>query len=467
MNPLRWVRWKVVGVLAVLGLAVYFLGLDKMALGQINAAGKESASARWSIAGFALGILGGDAELRDLILAPVAKAKASATSTGAGGAEEKVFNAAGVKADLSMLSLLEGRCVVDEVVLDAPQLLLARRPDGSVNVEDVGPPVEEGPATTVGDVKGWVDSLKKWHDRIQKIREKLPRKGERKPAEKKGTGVDYSRAATYPFEGRPAFLVRELRSENLDVRFSDASSPQPIPPLEKGVLRVSNLSSSPTTQDEPTTFQIAGAIAGSPLLIEGTLDFRGDRSLISFKIDTGDLPASLVEAFAGPSLPVRLKAGTVGLKAILSLDGADGLLVDPRLSFKKLALEPKDPSGRIAGLKASEFASAFNDASSEMDEVVIDDLKIRGTLGAPQFEWGDTVKNLVVSGGKAFARKEAQKGLDQGKALLEKNLEKLPLPGGAAQVKDALKNLDAKALEGGLKGFFGGGKEAVAPPKKD
>jgi hypothetical protein len=39
MNPIHWVRWKVVAVLAVRGGLVYFLGLDKVALSRINAEG--------------------------------------------------------------------------------------------------------------------------------------------------------------------------------------------------------------------------------------------------------------------------------------------------------------------------------------------------------------------------------------------------------------------------------------------
>ena len=44
MNPLRWVRWKVVAVLAALGIVVYFLGLDRVALSQINSAGREKSN---------------------------------------------------------------------------------------------------------------------------------------------------------------------------------------------------------------------------------------------------------------------------------------------------------------------------------------------------------------------------------------------------------------------------------------
>ena len=61
------------------------------------------------------------------------------------GKEAKVLSAAGAKVDLSMLELLSRRYVVDQVVMDAPQLLIERRADGGTNVGDIGgAPPEEG-----------------------------------------------------------------------------------------------------------------------------------------------------------------------------------------------------------------------------------------------------------------------------------------------------------------------------------
>src|SRR5262245_4171421 len=101
MNPVRWVRWKVVAVLAVLGGIVYFLGLDKVALKEIKAAGRESKAAKGSVSDLALGLLMGNAQLKDLLVdtpdrgrQPAAAAAAAAGSAGGGGAADDVFNAA-------------------------------------------------------------------------------------------------------------------------------------------------------------------------------------------------------------------------------------------------------------------------------------------------------------------------------------------------------------------------------------
>ena len=59
MNPLRWVRWKVLAVLGVGIAAFYFFGLDKIALSKVNQAGDGSRAARWSVTDLALGLLGG------------------------------------------------------------------------------------------------------------------------------------------------------------------------------------------------------------------------------------------------------------------------------------------------------------------------------------------------------------------------------------------------------------------------
>ena len=122
MNPLRWVRWKVVMVLAVLGGVAYFLGLDSVALSQVNSAGKESRAARWSVKSLALGLLRGDAEFGDVL---VATPKGNAATTSAEG-KDNVFNAAKAEVDISMTSLLERRYVLDKVAVTAPKLTVTR-----------------------------------------------------------------------------------------------------------------------------------------------------------------------------------------------------------------------------------------------------------------------------------------------------------------------------------------------------
>jgi hypothetical protein len=461
MKPWRWVRWKVVTVLAVAIAAFYFLGLDKMALSKINQAGDGSRAARWSITDVALGILAGDVRLQDLQVATVRKPEAAA---GAGEAKEEVFHTAAADLDISVYEFLKGRYVVDQMELSAPRMKMVRRADGTVNAGDLGGPPEEPPAETkpARSPRDWYESLKKWHERIEKVRKWVPSRTskERKP----GFTADYSRAATYPFEGRPSFVVRKIAGSNLEIELRDESSAQPLPPLKNGKLEIRELTSSPTVQAEPTELDLSGDLGGTPLAIKGTVDLRGGKGLFSLNAETGDLPASLVAALVGESLPVNLKTGSVSLRARVLLDGEDRLEVVPRLAFKKLQLEPKDPRGKLAGFDAAQFTTAFNEAAGELEEVVIEDLKITGSLSAPRFEWGDTVKNLVVSGGKAFARKQAEKGLEKGREALGKELDKLPV---GKDVKEKLKDVDLKSIEKGLPGLQGiFGEKKEKPPEE-
>jgi uncharacterized protein DUF748 len=461
MNPLRWVRWKVVAVLAVLAGAVYFLGLDKVALSKLNTAGEESERARWSVRDIALGILAGNATLSDVNVAtPKGKAKpAGAADAGAAEVKEQVMSAAAAKVDLSVIEVLRKRFVVEEVELQAPKVSMTRRPDGSVNVGDLGgSPPEEAPPE--GPPRDWVGTIKKWYDRIQKIKKWVPERG-RKPEEREpGVAVDYSRRVTYPFEGRPSFVARKIVGKDLEITFKDEGGSESIPPLKNGRIEVFEVTSSPSVQAEATKFNLSGEIAGAPLKVEGTIDLRGEKSLFSIDAVTGDLPVALVKAFVGASLPVDLKTGTVGLTAKVLLDGADRLEVAPALKLKGITLEAKDPGGKIAGLDAAQFATAFNEASKELEQVEISDLKITGSLASPRFEWGETVKNLVVSGGKAFAKKQVDKGVEKGKEVLEKELEKLPV---GKDLKDKVKLDDLKK---GIPGIFGGSKEEKPATEK-
>lgn len=461
MNPLRWVRWKVVVVLAVIGLAGYFVGLDRIALSTLNSAGRQSNAARWAIEDLAFGLLAGNAELTQLLVdtapkrTPPREAPAAAAAPGRDG--ERVFNAAGVAVDVSTMSLLARRAIVEEVRLSAPQMLISRREDGSTNVGDLGEAPEEPETAPEGPPRDWVDTAKRWYDRIEKLRKWVPAK--REPEQKESGApwqVDYARAVTYPFADRPGIEIHRLIGENLEIGFRDAAEGRALPALKNGTLTIANVTSRPSVQKEPTTFMLKGDVEGAKLSLGGTVDFRGDRSLIDIEVDTGDLPASLVAAFVGPSLPVSLREGTIRVRGKVRLDGAEGILVEPRLAFKDVSLEAKDPDSKVAGQDAARFAKAFNEVSREIGEMEIADLRITGTLSDPRFEWGDTVKNLVMEGAKAFASKKATEAVDRGKAELEKRLDALPIPKEAAGVKDALggqlEGVDAKKV---LPGIFG------------
>jgi hypothetical protein len=472
MNPIRWVRWKVVAVLAVLGGVAYFLGLDKVALKEINSAGKESKAAKWSVSDFALGLLAGNAQLTDLLVDTPDRGRPQAAAAAA--SDDDVFNAALAQLDLSMGDLLSRRYFVDRAAMKGPKISVTRREDGTINIEDFGEPDPEAKPPAPGEVRDWFETAKRWYERFQKVREKVPER-KPKPPREPGFKADYSRGVTYPFEGRPTYGVREIALEDFEVSFHDDASKAAIPKLTNGKAAIREVTSAPGVQEKPTSFEISGDVAGSTLKLGGTLDLRGQKTVLNLtETDTGELDVKIIEAFVGESLPVKLTSGKVRVSFnSLLVDGVSALRVEPLLTFKGIQLEAKDPGGKIAGLPASQFVAAFNEASKDLSELVIADLRISGSLASPRFEWGDTVKNLVVSGGKAFAMKQAEKGIGVLKGKAAEELDKLRIP-GAEGLKEQLKDVKVddvkKTGEGLLKGIFGGAKspppEAPKPEEK-
>ena len=123
------------------------------------------------------------------------------------------------------------------------------------------------------------------------------------------------------------------------------------------------------------------------------------------------------------------------------------------------------PGARIAGFDGEKFCQAVN----EVGDLEISDLSIDGTLLRPEFHWGDTIKDLVISGGKAFARKQADKAIEKEsrklQGRLEKEMEKNP------ELKKVLPGIDLektlkKGVGGVLDGILGGKKPRKEPDQK-
>ncbi len=470
MNPLKWIRWKAVAVLGLLGAAVYALGLSGALLAHLNAAGRSSGAARFSAGGLGLGLLSGELRLEQFLVAPAPKGggkPGGAEQSPEAEASERAFTAERVEVDISALDLLSRRLVVDRVALVRPLVEIVRRPDGTANVGDLGegPAQEEAPPEALPEGArnplDWLGTVQRWYERIQRARKWVPKKPEAPKRGKAPWSADYSRAGEYPFRGRPGIEVREIVGEDLRIEFVDRAKGETLATIEQGLLRISNVTSSPSSQKETTSFEISGKLADSEVSLRGTVDFRGDRSQILLDVDLPGLPASLVGAFAGASLPVRLSSGKVGVRAHIALDGLDSMDVKPSLSFDGVTLEAKDPSGKIAGFEAERFVKAFNEASKEIGSFAIEDLRIHGPFFAPKFEWGESVRELVLSGAKAFAQKQIGRGLERAKEELGELLERAEIPAPAASgvkraLEETVEGIQSKGIEKLLPGVLGG-----------
>lgn len=459
MNPLKWIRWKVVIVLAVLFGGMYFFGLNPLARRQINELGAGGdLGARFKVDTVDLGLLEGRASFdRFLLGTPRGKTEE---------AKERVASADQIVCDLGMADLLSRRFAADELSITKPILSIQRRKDGTINVGEIGSKEPEKPS---GKPTDWVKAVNEWMEKLKKrAEERRKKQGEGEKPEKareKGLKADYTKVITYPFERIPRALVRKMSAQALEVRFEDETGAIKPPPIKNCKLEITNLSDRPEYSELPIGISLSGEIENAPIQITGTIDLRHleaggppiEKNDLNLRITASNIPLQqVVQSFAGESLEATFDKGTVDVNAEVRLNDFLNLKVNPLASelplfaLRGVHLTPK-PGSKIAGFDGAQFCNAVN----EVGELEVKDLEIGGTLLQPEFKWGDSIKELVLSGGKAYAKKQAQKGIEKAQGALEKELEKNPqlkkaLPGGV----DAQKTLEQGA-GGALDGLFG------------
>ncbi|MEM7230707.1 MAG: hypothetical protein AAF517_00945, partial [Planctomycetota bacterium] len=210
------------------------------------------------------------------------------------------------------------------------------------------------------------------------------------------------------------------------------------------------ISIRPNKHSQPITLALSGKIGGEELKLGLDLDLTKSISDYGIQFETGKLPASLISSFIGKSLPDELKEGTIQVRAKLDLDGEENLNLIPFLSFQGVQLATKAGQD-VAGQSGESFVRAFNEASKLLEDQPLDiaDLTITGKLSDPKFNWGDTVKNLVVNGGKAFVQNQLRKAEDKARELVDQGTQKLEAERAklASKVDAEKAKLEAKAEE--------------------
>ncbi|MCZ6794971.1 MAG: hypothetical protein O7J95_15315 [Planctomycetota bacterium] len=464
MNPLEWIRWRVLAAILVVGGLVYFLGVDSLVRWRINDLGARSTRARWHVGSVDLRIFSGHYGLADLLVAG-RRETAAAAGNSPDLAEARVFSAERASFDLGMDSLLCRRFVIERLEIHGPEMRIERRRDGSTNLDDVGEPEEEappespgeGPGVTAKDVEkaleaaqDWLETARKWYRRIEWLREKL-RGDEGASASEQEARDHYARRALYPFAGRPRIVIREVVASGLEIDFSEEGGSAALPRLEEGRISLKELSDRPTSHDRPIELSLEGLLERVRVALNVRLDLTGDAVVCEIRFDTGPLPARVIDAFVGRSLPVKLSEGTIGVTATVRLGARESLSVAPTLRFSGVRLATRPGARRVAGLDAREFVQAFNEASRLLDDATLEiaDLRITGTLSRPRFQWGDTVEKLVRQGARAFVQGEIEKAEAKGREVLEKEagkvlerldraLEQVP---GAKDIKEGLERI--------------------------
>jgi hypothetical protein len=485
MNPLNWIRWKVVFVLVVVVGGFYLFGLDPLSRWRVNELGASGEhGARWQVGGLDLGILTGDLGLEQLLV-DTPREKGRTTE------KNRTFSTEKLSFDLNMDQTLRRR-LHGSIQVQAPRLVVRRQKDGTINVGDIGgeesPPAPETPPKDWAKaIREWAEKLRKWEEARRKRQgedEKPPQPGDKPEAPRQPDfKVDYARRVSYPFENVVRFVAEEIVGSGLEIQLIDeAGAPAggdaaPIATLTDGEVRVENLSEKPSLYEEPITWTVSGKLAGVEVEIGGHLDLRKDATgapknefRLQARTKAGQgLPLALANLLAGDSLPMAFERGTVELDAEVDLLDLERLNIQPRFGFRDVVIKPREGVKTIAGVEAARFCTLFNDASKQLQVLEIKDLRLTGTLRQPKVEIGDTLRQLVTSGVKAVVDKQVQAGIEKGteklKGLIDEQLKDSP---AGEDLKKA-----GKSLGEGLKGILGGSKSSGSAepkpnePKKD
>ncbi len=463
LNPLRWVRWKVVIVLAIVFGGFYLLGLDPLSRWKLNDVGAEGAQgARWNVGALDLGILTGDFDFGK-VLVETARKQGRRTE------KNRAFSADSISIDFNANQALRKR-LWGSVELAAPQLVVRRSRDGSLNVEEIGeePPTKDDeiseskePTDWVGAVGRWLEKLKKWEERRRKWMGGKDEPSDEQPGKKK-IEIDTKRRITYPFEGITRFVAEKIEGSGLEIRFVDEadSGSGEIPPLTDGRLVIQNVSEKPSVHPEPISWEVSGNLGGGTVTLGGALDLRrgeGDappRNDLVVTLTGTQMPLSLANAFAGESLPMVFEKGTVDLVVTMTLTDFEQIDVRPSMQFINVEVSPRPGVKKIANTDAAVFCKHFNEAAKQLDKLVIDDLRITGTYLQPKIELGDTLVTLATSGARALVDKQVEKGIEKGKKELDRFLEKnAPDLKGSEETRKVIEGVE-KTLEKGLEGFL-------------
>ena len=468
MNPIHWIRWKVLIFLAVLIGGTSLFGLNPLARIGIKRLGSVSQSLQCQVQDIHLSPWAGHVSLTGFDLGKRTTPSGATTGTNGG----RIMSAESITFDLNMMDLLRRR-YQGELHVRAPKLILERNADGSMNINTVTAETGESETRNVptdwwATAQKWIDQIQQWDDRRRQIPERIPEEAKERleeAARRKASRfrVDYSKRVSYPFDNMVRFVAKRIVGEGLEISFLDHSPdgqpPAAIPPLKNGRIEITDVSDNPIAYSEPIQWTITGEIDNAPIKLSGSFDQRagrtGDRagamSALTFDFEADGLPIQLVQYFAGDRLPVHFDKGRVRVAARGVIGDWNQLDVDPVFGFRDAVVSPRAGARAIAGLDPEMFCRAFN----ELGTLELKDMHVAGTVRDPDIDIGNTLTDLVRSGGKAIARKQIDKGLEMGAAKVNEALGgQLEKMGVGKEVLDAGKAVDT--LKGGFRGRFNG-----------
>lgn len=234
-------------------------------------------------------------------------------------ADPEIADGKKIVLNLSPLSLLSRRFVIDELSLDNMTIYGAAEKDRGAT--DAGAPPQLPPDPPAGSKVG-VEDIFEWveahESQLRWVLDKLdglvsgPAAPGETPAPSKR--VDARAAWVYAQRTEPAFIAREAAVRNLKFDWRDRGGP--LGALDQLDLSLTGVSSHPSLHKEPIRFEATGLYAGKQLGLEGILDGRKGSD-------------------AGHDVVVRLASPSFAPASTLGLDQGKDLDLEIRLGYDR------------------------------------------------------------------------------------------------------------------------------------
>src|SRR5262245_32796180 len=174
MNPIGWIRWKLLAALTLIIGGFTTLGVNPLAKATVNRLGARDAGARWNVDDFAINPITGNLTVRGLDVENCAAQLASTAVTGPRqpANDGQILAAQTVQFELDMQELLRHR-YCGEMKVVAPKLRFERRADGSMNL-DFGTAADNAvdtgePTDWWTQAQRWIEQIKQWNEQRQKL----------------------------------------------------------------------------------------------------------------------------------------------------------------------------------------------------------------------------------------------------------------------------------------------------------
>lgn len=372
--------------------------------------------------------------------------------------KENLLTAKKVDGKISFAALLRRQFLVESLELDTPLLAVARETDGSLSIEPK-PPAGTPPPPANQDwatkAKSYLERAKKEYDERQKKKaeEKKDPKADKKDdkAKKPSSLADAIDRAQEGLPGENAdllasrWVVQKVILSGFAVNLQDPQNTAPSFAFNDGKLL--EAAQNRLENGKATVLNLVGALVDVSKREQGKvkLDFTQDApdkdptKPVGWKLhaELAEIDLHETDGLFAEVIPLKFEKGKATLVIDATGTGLDGTLdCKPKISFKEVVAQARNTTEKIGGMDSTKVAQEVTNCG----EFELNDIKITGCVLAPKVELGDTLKDLVVQGGKAYAKKKGTEMLNKG---VDKALEKVgeKVPGVGDKADDVKKKL--------------------------